>query len=197
MALRRVCALRCSAQITGELPAFVDLAKQIGARQISFLAVDIANPHAFGRSDDYATDLALRGEDLAVFEQMLDALEREHAEDFRSGFIAESPQKLRRIWQYFRRYPWAGALPFGALQRAGIFCRDRCHRPRAALFLHPRAARSKVFGVGAGGDSDLASTLNSDAMMGLRAAIRSGERAECKTCVCSMWREPDTFESAA
>ena len=65
-----------------ELPAFVDLAKQIGARQISFLAVDIANPHAFGRSDDYATDLALRGEELAVFEQLLDALEREHAEDF-------------------------------------------------------------------------------------------------------------------
>ena len=36
-----------------QLPAFVDLAKQIGARQISFLAVDIANPHAFGRLDDY------------------------------------------------------------------------------------------------------------------------------------------------
>src|SRR5882757_8671304 len=34
-----------------ELPGFVDLARQTGARQISFLAVDVANPHAFGRAD--------------------------------------------------------------------------------------------------------------------------------------------------
>jgi Fe-coproporphyrin III synthase len=180
-----------------EFPAFVDLAKQIGARQISFLAVDIANPHAFGRSDDYATDLALRAEDLAVFEQLLDALEREHAEDFRSGFIAESPQKLRRIWQYF-----------AAIDGRGPYPSVRCNAPEFSAvigatgrvqpcFFIPGPPDSKVFGVGAGGDGDLASTLNSDAMMGLRAAIRSGERAECKTCVCSMWREPDTFESAA
>ena len=43
-----------------QLPAFVGLAKALGAREVSFLAVDVANPHAFGRTDDFVSDLALR-----------------------------------------------------------------------------------------------------------------------------------------
>jgi hypothetical protein len=34
-------------------------------------------------------------------------------------------------------------------------------------------------------------------MNALRAAIRAGARAECKTCVCSMWRDPQRFGSEA
>ena len=84
-----------------QLPAFVSLAKELGARQVSFLAVDVANPHAFGRTDDFSNDLALRPEDLPVLDELLSAMERDCAADFRSGFIAESPAKLRRILQYF------------------------------------------------------------------------------------------------
>src|SRR5277367_4663438 len=52
-----------------QLPAFVSLAKELGARKVSFLAVDGANPHAFGRTDDFKSDLALQPADLPVFEQ--------------------------------------------------------------------------------------------------------------------------------
>src|SRR3984893_5383423 len=55
-----------------QLPAFVDLAREFGARQVSFLAVDVANPHAFGRTDDFVSDLALRPEDLPQFARILD-----------------------------------------------------------------------------------------------------------------------------
>jgi hypothetical protein len=37
---------------------------------------------------------------------------------------------------------------------------------------------------------DLEGVLNGSGMRALRTAIRDGRRAECKTCVCSMWREP-------
>ncbi|MDB6092031.1 MAG: Radical domain protein, partial [Gammaproteobacteria bacterium] len=94
-----------------ELTSFVTLARQTGARQVSFLAVDVANPHAFGRTDDFASDLAVRVEDLPEFERLLCTLETAHAEDFRSGFIAESPQKLRRILQYFAALHGQGAYP--------------------------------------------------------------------------------------
>src|SRR5579863_7660577 len=94
-----------------QLPAFVDLAKELGARQVSFLGVDVANPHAFGRADDYVSDLALRPEDLPVFEEVLNATERDHPEEFRSGFIAESPLKLRRIRQYFAAVLGRGPYP--------------------------------------------------------------------------------------
>jgi Fe-coproporphyrin III synthase len=178
-----------------QLPVLVDRARVLGARQISFLAVDVANPHAFGRTDHHVSDLALRPEDLPLLEQILDSLEQSHREDFRSGFIAESPQKLRRILHYFT-----------AVRGLGPYPPVRCNAPEFSAvigatgrvqpcFFIPGPPDSKVFGAGSGGDSDLATTLNSDAMMGLRAAIRSGERAECKTCVCSMWRDLNRHEN--
>ena len=37
-----------------ELPGFVSLARELGAAQVSFLAVDVSNAHAFARRDDVA-----------------------------------------------------------------------------------------------------------------------------------------------
>src|SRR5882724_8595277 len=94
-----------------QLPAFVDLAKDLGAQRVSFLAVDVANPHAFGRTDAFVSDLALRPEDLPQLEQILDSMDQDYPEDFRSGFIAESPEKLRRILRYFNAIHGFGPYP--------------------------------------------------------------------------------------
>ena len=40
---------------------------------------------------------------------------------------------------------------------------------------------------------DLPIALNSEPMATLRANIRAGRRPECKTCVCSMWRDPENI----
>jgi MoaA/NifB/PqqE/SkfB family radical SAM enzyme len=176
-----------------QLPAFVDLAKDLGAQRVSFLAVDVANPHAFGRTDDFVSDLALRPEDLPELEQILDSMEQDHREDFRSGFIAESPQKLRRILQYFTAIRGFGSYPpvrcnapeFSAV----IGATGRVH---PCFFISgPLDARISETSAQLGGD--LAGVLNSSGMSALRTAIRDGRRAECKTCVCSMWRDPSTF----
>jgi Fe-coproporphyrin III synthase len=168
-----------------QLPAFVGLARRLGARQVSFLAVDIANPHAFGRIDDYNVDLALRPEDMPVFEQLVDSLERDHAEDFRSGFIAESPQKLRRVSQYF-----------AAIRGRGPYPAVRCNAPEFSAVIAANGRVQPCFFIRGPQDApphdDFLSALNSDAMTALRQDIRAGKRAECKTCVCSMWRELDT-----
>jgi radical SAM protein with 4Fe4S-binding SPASM domain len=165
-----------------QLPAFVELAKDLGARHISFLAVDVANPHAFGRLDDYDSDLALRDEDLPVLEQLLGTLEQQHAEDFRSGFIAESPTKLRRILQYF-----------AAVRGRGSYPPVRCNAPEFSAVIAANGDVQPCFFIpGPKGTSlqrDFLSVLNSGAMTALRQDIRAGNRAECKTCVCSMWRD--------
>ena len=178
-----------------QLPAFVDLAKELGARQVSFLAVDVANPHAFGRADDYVSDLALRSEDLPEFEQVLNSVERDHAEDFRSGFIAESPQKLRRILQYFTAIRGLGAYP-----------PTRCNAPEFSAVIGATGRVQPCFFIEGPAGARLprheesrgafAHVLNREDMAELRAAIRTGERAECKTCVCSMWRDPDAVRSS-
>jgi MoaA/NifB/PqqE/SkfB family radical SAM enzyme len=167
-----------------QLPEFVELARRLGARQISFLAVDVANPHAFGRTDEFGTNLALRPQDLPALEQILCDMERDYADDFRSGFIAESPTRLRRIHQYFSAVCGAGAYP-----------PVRCNAPEFSAVINAKRQVSPCFfipGPPEAGQHELESVLNGDSMIALRETIRSGGRPECATCVCSLWREPDS-----
>jgi radical SAM protein with 4Fe4S-binding SPASM domain len=152
---------------------------------VSFLAVDVANPHAFGRIDDFSSDLALRREDLPVFEALVRSMEAEHAEDFASGFIAESPLKLRRVLQYF-----------SALCGHDAFPPVRCNAPEFSAVIGANGRVQPCFFIPgpphADAWGDFRTALESDGMADLRATIRAGNRPECRTCVCSMWRELDT-----
>jgi MoaA/NifB/PqqE/SkfB family radical SAM enzyme len=168
-----------------QLPAFVTLARQHGAQQVSFLAVDVANPHAFARHDDFRADLALQPTDLDELARILDAMEREHAEDFRSGFIAETPAKLRRLHQYFSAVCGSGAYP-----------PVRCNVAEFSAVVGADGRVSPCFFIPGpplpGGPAGLAHDLNTDAMLALRGDILRGSRPECTRCVCSMWREPQS-----
>jgi radical SAM protein with 4Fe4S-binding SPASM domain len=177
-----------------QLPSFVSIAKELGARQVSFLAVDVANPHAFGRTDAFDSDLALSPKDLPELDDVLRAMETEYAEEFRSGFIAESPKKLRRILDYF-----------AALRGKGAYPTVRCNAPEFSAVIGATGQVQPCFfisgpaeaalGNSGGNNLDLSAVLNDDRMTALRTAIRAGARAECKTCVCSMWRDTSNIES--
>jgi Fe-coproporphyrin III synthase len=180
-----------------QLPGFVDLAKQLGARHVSFLAVDVANPNAFGRTNEFASDLALQPQDLPVLEHVLSSLEREHAADFSSGFIAESPQKLRRIHQYF-----------AAIHRQAAYPPVRCNAPEFSAVIGATGRVQPCFFITAPPEAPLSDpcatatgnslldVVSGAGMTALRTAIREGRRAECKTCVCSLWRTPESMAGA-
>jgi MoaA/NifB/PqqE/SkfB family radical SAM enzyme len=168
------------------LPQFIDLARRLRARQVSFLAVDVANPHAFGRNDDFSTHLALHSEDLGELEQILSTTERDYAADFRSGFIAESPRKLRQIHQYFAAV--CGTAPYPPV---------RCNAPEVSAVIDAKGHLSPCFFISGPASvswrDDLGEALNADSMVGLREDIRAGARPECAKCVCSLWREPGSL----
>jgi MoaA/NifB/PqqE/SkfB family radical SAM enzyme len=179
-----------------QLSNFITLAKQLGARGVSFLPVDVANPHAFGRTDDFGADLSLLEEDLPQFAEHLHLLERDHAENFRCGFIAESPQKLRRILQYFTAIRGLGAYP-----------PVRCNAPEFSAVIGASGTVQPCFFITGPPDAevlmshggqgvDLPGALNSGPMAQLRADIHAGTRTECKTCVCSMWRDPENIRAS-
>jgi Fe-coproporphyrin III synthase len=166
-----------------ELAQFVTVARSNLARQLSFLAVDVANPHAFARQDSFASDLALSAQDLPVFQQLLDRLAHESAAEFQSGFIAESPRKLQRLHQYFAAV--CGVAPYPPV---------RCNAPEFSAVVGVRGEVRPCFfipgspGAQLGAGVDLATALNSGGMPQLRSAIRQGARAECSACVCPLWR---------
>lgn len=169
-----------------ELSRFVTLARELGARQVSFLAIDVSNPHAFARREEYSPELALRAEDIAVFNGLLEALESECAADFRSGLIAESPGKLRRIRDYF-----------AALRGLGEFPPVRCNAPEFSAVIGADGRVAPCFFIPGPAEAprapDLLAAITSEPARALRAAIRAGERTECAKCVCSMWRDPRTL----
>jgi len=166
-----------------ELASFVDLGHALGAREVSFLAVDVANRSAFGRAHAPPSDAALAPADLPELERCIDRLMRDYAHDFDSGFIAESPQKLRRLAGYF-----------SAVRGRSSFQRPRCNAPefsavvdaslrvRPCFFINgPQAAQVRP-------DRPLDGVLEALEMQALRAAIAHGERPECEACVCPLWR---------
>ncbi len=164
-----------------QLPRFVGLARELGARQVSFLAVDVANPHAFARQDDFARNLALRPEELPELATMLRDLEQDCAEEFRSGLIADSPRKLRGIYQYFCAVCGVGNYP-----------PVRCNVYEYSAVIGASGHVSPCFFISGPGapvsGETLGEFLNHPSMRALRAQIRSGDRPECRRCVCSLWR---------
>lgn len=174
--------LRCTVQRDNytELPALVALGRALGARQVSFLAVDVSTHVAFARAEDYNHTMALGPDDLPRFAAVLDGLERTHAADFASGFIAESPAKLRRLHQYFAALSGEGAFPPVA-----------CNAPRFSAVIGADGQLQPCYfipGAGPLNGAPLGATLNAPEAVALRGAIRRGERAECARCVCAMQR---------
>jgi MoaA/NifB/PqqE/SkfB family radical SAM enzyme len=169
-----------------DLNRFVTLTRELGAHQVSFLAADVSNNTAFGRQSGETPDIALRSEDLPIFQATLDTLVRDRKAEFASGFIAESPIKLRRLLNYYRAICGLGDFPevrCNAPEFSAVVETDGRVRP---CFFIPGAANAKI-------ETNLSAALNAPAMSELRADIRAGRRPECATCVCSMWRDPKSF----
>jgi Fe-coproporphyrin III synthase len=165
-----------------ELPEFVELAHSLGVDQVSFLAVDVGNAHAFARADPVAPTLALGHQDLPAFARLIDTLEGERRRDFETRFIAESPARLRHLHDYFAAL--LGAAPFPAV---------RCNAPEFSAVVAADGAVAPCFfipGPGVNTAAGLAPALADPAMRALRRSIAAGGRAECERCVCSMWRDP-------
>ncbi|MGH8220135.1 MAG: radical SAM/SPASM domain-containing protein [Steroidobacteraceae bacterium] len=165
-----------------ELPQFMELARSAGASQISFLAADVANPHAFARRDGAYPDVALRRQELLELAAILEEAFRTHASDFESGLIAEAPRKLWRILEYFTAVCGLGPYP-----------PVRCNAPEFSAVVDAREGVHPCFFIAGphepGARGTLARALNGPAMQALRADIRAGTRAECARCVCSIWRD--------
>ena len=168
-----------------ELLELVELARELGAAQVSFLAVDVSNPHAFARRDDAPLEVALQASDIPALDALLDELLVTRSADFHGRFIAESPAKLRRIRDYF-----------AALCGLGAFPSVRCNAPEFSAVVGVDGRVAPCFFIAAAPGSprapDLADSIASEPAQALRAAIRAGDRHECKKCVCSMWRDPAT-----
>jgi MoaA/NifB/PqqE/SkfB family radical SAM enzyme len=193
-----------------EMPQIIQAAKDAGINRVSFLTVDVSNVYAFGPrfAPETATlpqtvpltavahlgagappehgpmATALTTDDVRDFQLVLDAVERDYANDFTSGLISESPEKLRRMASYF-----------AALYGEAEFPRPRCNSPHISTVIEVDGTLRPCYflpsyGKLEAGKTPLHEAINAPAAQALRQAYRTGARPECERCVCPLYKGP-------
>jgi MoaA/NifB/PqqE/SkfB family radical SAM enzyme len=166
-------------------PHIVDAARDIGLDQISFLAADVSTD-AFNRDDPWdgerTAEVKPDVEQLPQFKQVLEEMIERYAADFASGYIAESPAKLRRLYDYY-----------AALYGLGDFPPVRCNAPWVSAVIEADGTVRPCYfhrPMGNVRDSSLIDLLNSPAEIAFRQGLDMDEDPICRKCVCSLNLRP-------
>jgi MoaA/NifB/PqqE/SkfB family radical SAM enzyme len=175
---------RCTVQRLNfhHLRATVETARQIGLRSISFLAADLTST-AFNRlqpwDDARQSGIGLDAEETALLEDEIEALIRDCSVDLASGFIQESPQKLRRIVHHFQAHNGL-AQPESA----------RCNAPWVSAVVEADGAVRPCFfhpPIGNISGRGLLEVLNSPEALHFRDRLDVAQNPVCQRCVCSLY----------
>jgi len=160
-----------------ELPRLVEHAKALALDGISFLPADVSTL-AFGRErpPDPST-LALDAREVAELRDIVEATVETCAEEFETGFIAESPAKLRRLTQYYAAL--AGTAPFPAVA---------CNAPYMSVVVEADGSVRPCFfhqAIGNVRHTPLGSIVARN-LTAFRTTLDMATNPICTRCVCSM-----------
>lgn len=175
---------RCTVQRANHraLRAVTQSAKEIGLTSISFLAADLTSS-AFNRPEGWVPDRVNR---VALSPVEVDALAAEVEEfidefhaDMESGFVVESPGKLRRIVEHFRAH-------LGQAENVA----PRCNAPWVSSVIEASGEVRPCFFHPVQGNihrQELTDILNSPEALSFRANLNVAGNEVCKRCVCSLY----------
>src|SRR6266550_3074292 len=149
-----------------------------------FRARDVTRD-AFGRKGAPADNgygsstrnLLLTSGEVREFARVVEATIVSHAGDFESRFVAEPPEKLRRLPQYY-----------GAQQRLAEFPAVRCNAPWASAVVEADGAVRPCFFHRAVGNirQTTLREIMANEMVTFRRGLHMADDATCRRCVCSL-----------
>jgi MoaA/NifB/PqqE/SkfB family radical SAM enzyme len=156
-----------------DLPNIISSAKEIGLDQISFLPADVSTS-AFNHNDTLTTsDIALTVDEANDFRRIID-----HTTVEFGNFVAESPEKMRRIASYYL-----------ALLNKEPFESPPCNAPWVSAVLESDGRLMPCFFHKEYGNvttKDFDSVLNSKEAIQFRRSLNVRKNEICRKCVCSL-----------
>jgi len=168
-----------------DLPNIVASAREICLDQISFLTADVTT-NAFNRpelwGEEKIGEVRLSKEELVLFKSTIESLIQTHSQDFESHFIAESPQKIRRFYNYY-----------AAFQGLSDFPKISCNAPWVSAVIEADGSVRPCFFHEVNGDireETLAGIINSERSISFRKNLDVQSNSICKKCVCSLNLSP-------
>ncbi|MDB5199360.1 MAG: Radical domain protein [Chitinophagaceae bacterium] len=168
-------------------PDIIDSAKESGLDQISFLPADVSS-EAFNREVKWDTprqqEIMIPKDELPVLETVIEHLITTYKEDFDNDFIAESPEKIQKIYTYYSALHGINSFPYkkcNAPWVSTVIEADGSVRP---CFFHPT-----IGNIRAGALSDI---LNSHEAKQFRKTLDMDTNSTCVKCVCYLNLSPNT-----
>ena len=168
-----------------DFPNIVDAAKEVGLDQISFLVADVTTD-AFNRpdlwDDQKINEVKLSVDELDDFYNLIESLTVTHSGDFKSGFIAESPDKIRRFYQYYAAYYNKSKFP-----------EMSCNAPWVSAVVEADGSVRPCFFHQIVGDirkDSLAKIINSEKSISFRKNLNVKTNPICEKCVCYLKLSP-------
>jgi MoaA/NifB/PqqE/SkfB family radical SAM enzyme len=164
--------------------AIIHESKLMGLNQVSFLPADVSS-HAFNRQmaweEPKQHEILISEHELPELQEVITRIIN-HTDNFTSAFIAESPEKLQHIYQYYSAFYGLNPFPF-----------KKCNAPWVSAVIEADGDVRPCFFHDAMGnirDSSLATILNSDKAVNFRKTLDMGKNPACVKCVCSLNLSP-------
>lgn len=166
-------------------PNIVAAAHALGLDGISFLPADVSSA-AFNRPEPWAetqtADVQISEDQLPHLKNILELLITHYQADFASGFIVESPQKIRRIYDYYAAFYGQSDFPT-----------VRCNAPWVSTVVEADGTVRPCFfqpAIGNIRETALPDLLNSPASITFRQNLDMDADPICRKCVCSLNLRP-------
>ena len=199
--VRTIKSMRTGFRITGrsvihrlnflKWPEIIESAKEIGLDQISFLPADVSS-HAFNRevlwSDAKQHEILLDKEDLPELKNVIEFLLNNNRKDFETKFIAESMEKIQKIYDYYAAFYGLNPYPY-----------KKCNAPWVSTVIEADGTVRPCFfhqSFGNIHDNTLDEILNSKGAIEFRKELNIDNNDICKKCVCYLNLHPGTNPSA-
>ncbi len=168
-------------------PAIIDSAKEIGLNQVSFLPADVSS-HAFNRevfwSEHRQHEILPNEKELAELKYITETIIETYTTDFTERFIAENPEKLRKIYSYYAAFYGLNPFPYkkcNAPWVSAVIEADGTVRP---CFFHPPLGNIRK--------ESLENILNNEESIRFRKELDMDKDSTCVKCVCYLNLSPGT-----
>jgi MoaA/NifB/PqqE/SkfB family radical SAM enzyme len=166
-------------------PAIINSAKEIGLDRISFLPADTSS-NAFNREiawgEDRQHEIRLSENELLELQLIIDQILVDYSNDFNTGFIAESPLKIQRIYNYYAAYYGLNEFPY-----------KKCNAPWVSTVIEADGTVRPCFfhnGYGNIKSASLDKIINSEKAIAFRKNLDTDKNETCKKCVCYLNLSP-------
>ena len=165
----------------------IDSAKALGINNVSFLPADISS-HAFNRemlwSEQRQQEILPDKKELTALKFVTETVIESYALDFDDRFIAESPEKLRNIYNYYAAFYGLNPFPYKKCNAPWVSTVVEADGTVRPCFFHPPLGNIR--------EQSLENILNSDESVRFRKELDIDKDDTCVKCVCYLNLSPGT-----